>query len=105
MSAQTIGDLFEEEPDQWGLRGDPFLWREMQELFAEVPLPSTSSFLVEHLEAAFLRFTGHPISTTDYFFIERFAHGGMSSGYVAPEFWRDHALPLLIERYTETKNA
>ncbi len=105
MSHQTIGGLFEEEPDQWGLRGDPFLWREMREFFAEVPLPSTSSLLVEHLEAAFQRFTGHPISTADFFFIERFAHGGMSSGHIAPEFWRNQAIPLLLERFDRTKYA
>ena len=26
----TVSELFNEEPRQWGLRGDPFLWDEMR---------------------------------------------------------------------------
>lgn len=34
-----------------------------------------------------------------YFFIERFAHGGMSSGVVDADFWETEAIPMLVERY------
>jgi len=33
-----VADLFDPEPEQWGLRGDPYLWREMKETFAETQL-------------------------------------------------------------------
>jgi hypothetical protein len=35
--------------------------------------------------------------------IERYAHGGMSSGMISVEFWRKEILPLLKTRYTEAK--
>ena len=38
---KTVGSLFEEEPKQWGLRGDPFMWRELKEIFSQVPLPAS----------------------------------------------------------------
>jgi hypothetical protein len=97
--SRTIGELFLEEPHQWGLRGDPHLWRAMREHFAAAPLPPTAAALSQALEAAFLQLTGHPLSATDRFFVERFAHGGMSSGHISPEFWRDTALPLIKSRY------
>ena len=33
--------IFTPEPDQWGLRGDPFLWRLLEERYqaAELPYP------------------------------------------------------------------
>jgi hypothetical protein len=36
----SISDLFLPEPLQWGLRGDPYLWREMAEHFKGGLFPS-----------------------------------------------------------------
>jgi molybdenum cofactor cytidylyltransferase len=94
-----ISDLFEPEPHQWGLRGDPYLWREMRVHFAETPIPATVEELVREIESAFLLLAGSALSTNENFRVERFAHGGMSSGGVCPEFWRKRALPLLRERF------
>jgi hypothetical protein len=99
MTARTIGDLLEHEPHQWGLRGDPYLWRQMRIHFAETPIPPTVHALARDLESAFLLLSGRDISTTENFHVEQFAHGGMSSGGICPEFWRERALPLLRERF------
>jgi O-acetyl-ADP-ribose deacetylase (regulator of RNase III) len=101
MPPRTIADLFTAEPAQWGLRGDPYLWRAMREHFAAVPRPATMAGLEEQIAAAFLQLTGHPLSADDPFFVERFAHGGMSSGHISPEFWREAAVPLIKQRYAE----
>ena len=39
-----VGELFENEPKQWGLRGDQYLWRELRIKLAtvELPLPAQS---------------------------------------------------------------
>lgn len=101
--AETIAALFQEGgPKQWGLRGDPHLWREMQSHFEQTALPATADELSALIETAFESLTGHSISAGDPFFVERFSHGGMSSGYVSPSFWRDKAIPLLRARYAET---
>lgn len=95
-----IGDLFEEEPLQWGLRGDPYLWREMRKHFYVIPIPGSVSDLEKEIEKAFLLIAGEPISSSEHFFVKRFAHGGMSSGYISPKFWCDQAMPLIKKRYS-----
>ena len=98
---KTVASLFEEKPRQWNLRGDPHLWREMAAHFAQTPLPATADELSALIETAFESLTGYPLSSTTPFFIERYSHGGMSSGYISPDFWRDKILPLLRIRYAE----
>ena len=99
---QFIGDLFEEEPGQYGLRGDAYLWREMRVHFSEVPLPGTACELDDQLARAFLLLSGHPLSSSESFRVERFAHGGISSGLISPGFWRKRATAIIRERYAAT---
>lgn len=96
---RTVADLFAEEPPRWSLRGDPYLWREMRERFADVPLPATADALAALIQRIFEELTGEPITHPDFIFVERFAHGGMSSGRVVPQFWRETVIPLLRERF------
>ncbi len=102
MSAIFISSLFEQRPNRWGLRGDPYLWEEMETNFIAAPLPETADQLKVRLEAEFESLTGIPLSSEqEFIFIERLAHGGMSSGGVSLRFWRETAIPLLIERYNQ----
>jgi hypothetical protein len=102
LTTRTIGALLEEEPIQWGLRGDPYLWREMRQRFADAPLPGTVEELIALVEQEFAVLTGHQVSEPEHFYIERYNHGGMSGGGISPEFWRERALPLLVARYRRT---
>lgn len=95
----TIGDLFQEKPWQWGLRGDPYLWDEMANHFAQTALPHSQEQLVQLLVKAFETLTGQPITTEQHIPVERFPRGGMSGGFVSPEFWRETAVPLLQARF------
>ena len=94
-----ICELFDPEPRQWALRGDPFLWREMREHFHSATLPPSAEALQSVLEQAFQFLTGHPLSHAEPIFLARHSHGGMSSGRVVPEFWRSTAFPLLVSRF------
>ena len=97
---KTVSSLFSPPPTQWGLRGDPFLWKDLSRVFLPVPLPDSADILKAMLEAAFLALSSHPISTTeDMIYVERYAHGGMSSGHIAPDFWREMGFPLILERF------
>lgn len=98
-----IGDLFEVEPEQYGLRGDTYLWMEMHEHFSEIPRPTTTSELEDQVAQAFLLLTGLPMSTPESFRVERFAHGEISSGFVSPGFWRGRAMALIKKRYAESQ--
>lgn len=101
MSDKLVSSLFEEKPWQWGLRGDPFLWDEMVETIEQLPLSATESELEKLLVATFERLVGVSIRGPEFIYVERYAHGGMSSGQVSVEFWRNTALPLLTSRYRD----
>ncbi|OLU14783.1 hypothetical protein BVH01_16900 [Pseudomonas sp. PA1(2017)] len=100
MSITSLSDLFQTEPISWGCRGDPYLWQEMSEVLATQPLPPSEAQLAEILEATFERLVGLPTSAeVSTVFVERHAHGGMSSGHISLKFWRETAVPLLLARY------
>lgn len=48
---KCMSGLFEIEPMNWGLRGDPYLWKEMKEYVASTCLPKSKrelEFLVRN---------------------------------------------------------
>lgn len=97
--ATSISQLFTPEPYRWGLRGDPWLWRDMRERLASVSLPATEDALAAIIAATFEQLTGHPIPHPEHIHLPRYDHGGMSGGMVMPEWWRETAIPLLRQRY------
>ena len=97
-----IAEIFEEEPIQCGLRGDPFLWRELKDRLKETDMPETPGELKSILEIEYEKSTGHPISHKKHFGVERFRSHGMSSGGVCPEFWVNSGIPLLIGRHAKS---
>lgn len=98
-ASATIGRLFDEGPGQWGLRGDPYLWRALQAHFDDTPLPNDADALTATIAQAYEQLSGLPLAHEQPFHVAAFAHGGMSSGGIYPPFWRDKALPLLRDRY------
>ena len=99
----SVGDLFKQEPEQWGLRGDPYLWRELKNELVSVALPSTPSELQWILENAFWNVTQVSLAFCDEASVERYSHGGMSSGYISGEFWRERGFPLIVERFLDLR--
>jgi hypothetical protein len=73
----------------------------MRERFADTPMPATADDLVLGIRRMFEELTGHPLSHPEWIFVERYTGHGMSRGLVAPEFWRDKAMPLLKRRFKE----
>lgn len=98
----SISTLFWPEPIQWGFRGDPYLWREMAGHLGSTTIPSSYVHLSALLEEAFLTLTGHPISYPGKVHVSRYAPGGMSSGMISTEFWRNTGTPLLL--YVQSRN-
>lgn len=96
-----IKQLFEDEPGQWGLRGDPYLWKELREYMASAKEPASEQEFEQLFEEAFLRLTGESLSPGKEIFIERYSFGGMSSGYVSSDFWLEEVLPMLRRRFRQ----
>jgi hypothetical protein len=102
----SVADLFQNEPRQMGLRGDRYLWTEMACRLECRDWPRTAEEFVDLVEQLFQELTGCPISHhADSIFVERYSHGGMSSGYVCTDFWRKEGLPLLRGRYLTSRTA
>ena len=45
FTGMDISDIFESELVQWGLRGDPLLWRDMAKKLSNQKMPRTSTEL------------------------------------------------------------
>ena len=95
-----MADLFDPEPATWGLRGDPHLWRAMREHLSATALPPSPAAVAGLLHAAFRELTGLDLATETAAasYGPRYAHGGMSSGQVSLDTWRQRLIPLLTER-------
>ena len=102
--AQTMGGLFDDEPGQWGLRGDPHAWAALRDRLALVPVPADEHGVEDLLQDAFRAVVGIDLKATgeEMVYREEFAHGGMSSGHVSLSTWRDRLIPLLTHRARES---
>jgi uncharacterized protein YycO len=95
-----LSALFEPEPRQWGLRGDPYLWRAMRDHLSGTDIPSSAAGTAAVLHAAFADLTGIDLDSHQAASVyqEQYAHGGMSSGMISLRAWRQTLMPLLSER-------
>ena len=94
----VISDLFDPPPEQWGLRGDYFLWLELHRALSNVSVPSKTAILDKMFRTTFLIHTGVELGSENQVFVKRLDQGGMSSGYVSSEFWESKFLPLIKNR-------
>lgn len=90
--------IFEDTPEQWGLRGDPYLWEDMKQAYSTVPVTISQEEFVKSFEMTFEKMTGTPLTPGRHVFLPEYAHGGMSGGKISGDFWIEKALPLLLER-------
>lgn len=95
----VVSDLFDPAPSGWGLRGDLFLWMEMRQSLSHVPIPELNEVLTRIISCAFTALTGEALdSREEIVVVPRFARGGMSSGCVSRDFWRDVFIPMMLQR-------
>lgn len=86
-------------PARWGLRGDPYLWQELAQALAEQPPPATPAAADNLLISFYQTLVGEAPVPGRRTYVARYAHGGMSSGYVDADFWLAQGLPLLKRRW------
>ena len=99
-AAAKMAGLFDPEPGTWGLRGDPYLWRALREHLSEIRIPASADEAVGLLHAAFGELTGLDLvsGTAPAVYRAQYAHGGMSSGMISLDTWRQRLMPTLTER-------
>ena len=98
--ALDLAAVFEPEPDRWGLRGDPHVWRAMRDRLRGVT-PRTAAEARELLHTAFEEIVGVSLNDDglpDQVHRPELDHGGMSGGHVHIETWRTTLMPSLVLR-------
>ncbi len=94
----TVSSIFKEPPDQWGLRGDPYLWDDLKKHFSNFFIPYSEEAFHKEIHDIFEKLTGDKMESVGYINIPKYRHGGMSNGTICQEFWLNKALPLLTNR-------
>ena len=91
--------LFEEKPQSWGFRGDPYFWDHLKERAEKMDLISPDE-LEAWIKKEFFSLSGKEMTDRygDFAVIKQFAHGGMSSGGVDNLWWTEKGIPLLKSR-------
>ena len=91
-----LSEMFNIQPPNWGLRGDPYLWQDMKKAFADTPFPYSAHELVVDVQRIFREKTGEELSNGARPYVEAYDHGGPSAGKVSGRFWLGTAIPLLL---------
>ena len=107
---KSVSIIFDKRPTQWGLRGEPFLWDDLEILFSKCDLPISRERFEDILDNFLTDLLKEAKYKRGVIYIERYAHGGMSSGCINLIDWenerRPQILKLLIEantKYNENK--
>lgn len=94
----TVGVIFKERPEQWGLRGDPYLWDDLEKRFNRINLPFAVEKFEEEIYFYIKQCTGQRLEEAENTYIEMYDRGGLTSGMISYAFWSNIAIPLLIKR-------
>ena len=94
-----LSAIFEERPERWGLRGNPYFWDYLKDLAGNMDF-ITPDELELWIKDEYLSLSGKPLTDEymEFAVIEQFAHGGMSSGGVDNTWWMEEGIPLLKSR-------
>jgi hypothetical protein len=92
--------LFDPEPETWSLRGDPYLWRALRGRLAGEDIPPSADEVISLLHAAFRELAGADLTSdpSSSVYREQYAYGGMSSGMISLDTWRERLMPMLAGR-------
>jgi hypothetical protein len=112
----TLLDLFHKNHEvKTGLRGDPFLWRDMSIAVNYLPVPENPEEFEEQLYQLFHQITGKDLSEfktergrkieswmeEGYQYVEHYGLFGMSGGCVDLDIWTESNIPILKKRFRE----
>jgi len=88
-------------PDQWGTRGDPHFWFGLMRYFDD---PRFNRIKIPDFIAEIQRFfhekTGEYLSGSTQVYLEEYAHGGMTSGWISG-FMAEIGIPILCSNLVE----
>ena len=98
----SVALIFSKPPaGNWGLRGDPYFWIYLEEKFIKFSIPFDDIYFFEDIiRKEYFKLSGKKIGEEGY--VDEFAHGGMSSGWVSG-MWT-YYIPFLKYRLIKLNN-
>ena len=102
-TSKYVAKYFDPEPIQWGLRGDPALWRDMKVKTASMNIPVSGNDFEKLLYKLFKELTDEIPLKGKNIYLKKYETLGMSNGVVCCDFWLDKGFSLLIQRYIEAE--
>ena len=100
-----LSELFAEKPKHFGLRGDQFFWADLESMFAFVEAGTLSEEeFIDSIYRLHRKVTGKELLADQDVKVDKYAHGGMSSGKVSGAWWIKEGIPTLVERFVECQN-
>lgn len=97
----SVALIFSKPSSSWGLRGDPFYWIYLEELFVKSLIPMDVDYFEKIIKSKYIIISGGK-NMGQRTYIKKFAHGGMSSGEVSG-IWLD-LMDLLKYRLIKLNN-
>ena len=95
-----LSELFAEKPKHFGLRGDQFFWADLESMFAFVEAGTLSEEeFIDSIYRLHRKVTGKELLADQDVKVDKYAHGGMSSGKVSGVWWIKEGIPTLVERF------
>lgn len=92
-----LSNIFEEKPESWRFRGDPYFWDYLKDQAINMGLISSND-LEEWIKKEHFKLSGQEMTVESMAFVEEFAHGGMSSGGISCSWWIETGISLLKSR-------
>jgi RNAse (barnase) inhibitor barstar len=105
IKPKSLACIFSCRPFQYGLRGDKYLWDDLENHFKNIEVPKYDDEFIELIYIAIEELTGNKLNLEKFIMVEKYKHGGMSSGEISGEFWIKRGIPLLIGRYRKIKDS
>jgi len=96
-------NIFEKEPDTWGLRGDAYLWEELKKKFKDFDYSKSNEEFAELLDYEFTQSISHAKTTEskNILIMDNYPRIGMSGGHISIDWWQETGLPFLKTTYSE----
>ena len=100
VKSESITNEIFKKPTQYGLRGDPYLWKELEILSISKEIKNEEGFrhfLIQNIE----RIISNKLEKGKSIFVAKYNFGGMSGGSISCDFWLDKGIPILMSQFKE----
>lgn len=74
------------------------MWEDLKEAFIAIPLPCSKKKFLTLFYKYYKKITKHDFGDEESFFMDKYSHGGMSSGMISARFWREKAIYIIVNR-------